>query len=191
MGFVAFRRTAERLATAPVYLTDALRSQGFPPSQRFVPATASWRSFTPLPSIGFGPSELFPPDQPWRLSTPDALVSFVLVLRPFGRRAQRATSEPCSGQAAGPSSVCIAHRRAAALLTFLLLEVSRWRASPFGSPLVLAGKRRTSGFRIARSWAWLRRVAPTSTRSATSSHTRAHTNAEHVAYAPAAREYRE
>lgn len=48
------------IVDAPVYLTDAIRSQGFSPSQRLHPASASWRSFTPLPSVGFGPSELFP-----------------------------------------------------------------------------------------------------------------------------------
>jgi hypothetical protein len=58
-----------------VCLTDAIRSQGFSPSQRFDPARASWLCFTPHPPTGFRPSELFPLSQSLRLSTPVALMS--------------------------------------------------------------------------------------------------------------------
>jgi len=60
--------------SALVYLTNAFRPQGFSPSRRFAPTGAVWLCFAPLPPIGFWPSELFPPNQPWRLSTLVALV---------------------------------------------------------------------------------------------------------------------
>jgi len=59
--------------SALVYLANAFRPQGFSPSRRFAPTGAVWLCFTPLPPIGFRPSELFPPNQPWRLSTLVAL----------------------------------------------------------------------------------------------------------------------
>jgi hypothetical protein len=58
-----------------VCLTDAIRSQGFSPSQRFDPAWAWWLCFAPHPPTGFRPSELFPLSQSLRLSTPVALMS--------------------------------------------------------------------------------------------------------------------
>ena len=62
---------------APDYLPGTFRSQGFSPSQRFDPTDTSWLCFTPHPSIGFRPSELFPRSQPSRLSTRHALLSFL------------------------------------------------------------------------------------------------------------------
>lgn len=59
---------------ALVYLANAFRPQGFSPSRRFAPTGAVWLCFAPLPPIGFWPSELFPLNQPRRLSTPVALV---------------------------------------------------------------------------------------------------------------------
>jgi hypothetical protein len=57
-----------------VYLANAFRPQGFSPSRRFDPTGAVWLCFAPLPPIGFRPSELFPPNQPRRLSTLVALL---------------------------------------------------------------------------------------------------------------------
>ena len=71
---------------ASTCLTDAFRSQGFAPSQRLNPPKALWLYFAPLPSIGFEPSELFPPSQPLRLSAPVSLMPF--------RLAATATGEP-------------------------------------------------------------------------------------------------
>lgn len=76
MGFGAFRRNQLRRSSVPVCLTDTFRSRSFSLPQRFGPSETSWLCFTPLPSIGFGPSELFPPSQPLRLSTPVALLLF-------------------------------------------------------------------------------------------------------------------
>jgi hypothetical protein len=76
MGFGAFRRNQLRRSCVPACLTDTIRSRSFSLPQRFNPSETSWLCFTPLPSIGFGPSELFPPSQPLRLSTPVALLLF-------------------------------------------------------------------------------------------------------------------
>jgi hypothetical protein len=51
-------RSAPVIVT-PVCLTDAIRSQGFSPSQRFDPTGASWLCFKPLPPIGFGGLQSF------------------------------------------------------------------------------------------------------------------------------------
>lgn len=59
---------------ASVCLVDAVRSQGFSPSQRFVPAWTLWPCFVPHPPIGFWPSELFPLGQPWHLTMPCTLL---------------------------------------------------------------------------------------------------------------------
>jgi hypothetical protein len=67
-------KSAVVIVDTPVYLTDAFRSQGFSPSQRFDPTMASRLCFTPHPPIGFWPSELFPPGQPRRLSALRALM---------------------------------------------------------------------------------------------------------------------
>jgi hypothetical protein len=48
----------------PACLTDTFRPQGFSPSRRLTPTRASWLCFTPLPPLGFWPSELFPLGQP-------------------------------------------------------------------------------------------------------------------------------
>jgi hypothetical protein len=82
----------------PACLPGTLRSQGFSPSQRFDPTDASWLYFTPHPSIGFRPSELFPRSQPSRLSTRIALLP---LLRRVTHRSKpaitpAATAEPCS-----------------------------------------------------------------------------------------------
>jgi len=53
-----------RVVITSVCLTDARRSQGFSPSQRIVPRQTLQLCFTLHPSLGFQPSELFPPDQP-------------------------------------------------------------------------------------------------------------------------------
>jgi hypothetical protein len=52
-GFVPFSeiRPANRLM--PACLTGTVRSQGFPPSQRFVPRVSLWLYFKPLPLVGF------------------------------------------------------------------------------------------------------------------------------------------
>jgi hypothetical protein len=71
--FLSARRAT--VVVTSVCLTDAVRPQGFSPSRRFDPTGAVWLCFTPLPPIGFWPSELFPPNQPRRLSTPVALMS--------------------------------------------------------------------------------------------------------------------
>jgi hypothetical protein len=63
---------------ASTCLTDAFRSQGFAPSQRLNPPETLWLYFTPLPSLGFEPSELFPLSQPLRLSAPVSLLPFQL-----------------------------------------------------------------------------------------------------------------
>jgi hypothetical protein len=42
-----------RESIAPVYLTEAVRSRGFSPPQRFDPPRASWLCFTPHPPLGF------------------------------------------------------------------------------------------------------------------------------------------
>jgi hypothetical protein len=63
------------IVDTPVYLTDAFRSQGFPPSQRFDPTVASRLCFAPHPSIGFWPPELFPNGQRFSLSASPALLS--------------------------------------------------------------------------------------------------------------------
>lgn len=63
------------IVTTPAYHTDAFRSQGFSPSQRLNPTTAARLCFTPHPSIGFWPSELFPLGQPRGLSALRALLS--------------------------------------------------------------------------------------------------------------------
>jgi len=63
LGFVPLSTTRTRAIVTSVCLTDAIRPQGFPPSRRFDPARASWVCFTPLPPIGFWPSELFPRGQ--------------------------------------------------------------------------------------------------------------------------------
>jgi hypothetical protein len=79
---------------ASTCLTDAFRSQGFTPSQRLNPPETLWLYFTPLPSIGFEPSELFPPSQPLRLSTPIALLPFWL--------ARAAKGEPITDSGEAP-----------------------------------------------------------------------------------------
>jgi hypothetical protein len=71
----------------PVCLTDAVRSQGFSPSQRFFPTGTSRLCFAPHPSVGFGPPELFPLSQPSHLSVRLALMS---------SSSKASTSEPCS-----------------------------------------------------------------------------------------------
>lgn len=75
-------KSATAIVSTPAYLTDAIRSQGFPPSQRFDPTVASRLCFAPHPPIGFRPSELFPPGQPRSLSALRALL-------PLGRRFRR------------------------------------------------------------------------------------------------------
>jgi hypothetical protein len=45
---------------APTYLTGAIRSQGFSPSQRLDPLGTSWLCFAPHPSIGFTASRASP-----------------------------------------------------------------------------------------------------------------------------------
>jgi hypothetical protein len=74
-------KSAPVIVDTPAYLTDAFRSQGFSPSQRFDPTGASRLCFAPLPPIGFRPSELLPPGQPRCLSAPCALLSFNRRLR--------------------------------------------------------------------------------------------------------------
>lgn len=92
MGFGSFRRSELRRSfCAVVYLATTIRSQGFSPSQRFDPAWAAWFCFTPHPPIGFRPPELFPLSQPWRLSTPDTLLSL----------ASGVSIATCSGHALG------------------------------------------------------------------------------------------
>jgi len=56
-------KSASRIVVSDC-LPDTFRSQGFSPSQRLHPLDASWLCFTPHPSTGFRPSELFPRDQP-------------------------------------------------------------------------------------------------------------------------------
>lgn len=56
-------KSAPRIVVS-VYLPDTIRSRSFSLPQRFHPLDASWLCFTPLPSTGFRPSELFPRDQP-------------------------------------------------------------------------------------------------------------------------------
>jgi len=70
-------KEVEVIVTTPACLTGAIHSQGFSPSQRLNPTSTVRLCFAPLPPIGFWPSELFPFDQPWRLSTPTALLLFV------------------------------------------------------------------------------------------------------------------
>lgn len=76
MGFGAFRRNQFRRSCVSVCLTDTIRSRSFSLPQRFNPSETSWLCFTPLPSVGFGPPELFPPSQPLHLSAPVALLLF-------------------------------------------------------------------------------------------------------------------
>jgi hypothetical protein len=70
--FLSARKTT--VIVAPACLTGTFRPQGFSPSRRFDPTGVAWLCFAPLPPIGFRPSELFPPNQPQRLSTPVALL---------------------------------------------------------------------------------------------------------------------
>jgi hypothetical protein len=86
-------KSAPVIVDTPAYLTDAFRSQGFSPSQRFDPTGASRLCFAPLPPIGFGPSELFPPGQPRGLSAPCALL-------PFNRRARHSDRHEMASQPA-------------------------------------------------------------------------------------------
>jgi hypothetical protein len=80
-------KSAQRIVGAPTYLTGAFRSQGFSPSQRLDPLWTSWLCFTPHPSPGFRPPELFPLDQP---------------ASPLGARCSLAVQEPDRGT--GPRS---------------------------------------------------------------------------------------
>jgi hypothetical protein len=60
-----FGEISAAIVHVPVCLTDTVRSQGFSPSQRFVPAGASWLCFTPLPPLGFmGLQSFFRSNQP-------------------------------------------------------------------------------------------------------------------------------
>lgn len=52
-------KSASRIVVSDC-LPDTVRSQGFSPSQRLHPLETSWLYFTPHPSTGFRPSELFP-----------------------------------------------------------------------------------------------------------------------------------
>jgi hypothetical protein len=67
-------RCADRFA--PVYLTDAIRSQRFSRSQRFFPDTPSWPYFVPHPLVGFRNDlqSFSRTGQPWRFSAPAALL---------------------------------------------------------------------------------------------------------------------
>jgi len=63
------------IVDALVCLTNAFRSQGFAPSQRFDPGTPSWLCFKPHPSIGFmGLQSFSHRGQPWCLSALSALL---------------------------------------------------------------------------------------------------------------------
>jgi hypothetical protein len=119
----------------PAYLTDAFRSQGFSPSQRFDPILASRLCFTPHPPIGFRPSELFPPGQPRSLSALRALlpssqsIEHTLNLNwqaSFGRRLRSPdrlrlqSLDPTKRPS--PDVTRLARRQAAALLAFFLSE---------------------------------------------------------------------
>jgi hypothetical protein len=66
-----------RAIVTSIYLIDAIRSQGFSPSQRFDPARAVWPCFVPHPLIGFldGLQSFSHRRQPWRLSTLNALLT--------------------------------------------------------------------------------------------------------------------
>jgi hypothetical protein len=58
---------------ALVYLTNAIRPQGFSPSRRFYPGVTSRLYFAPLPPVGFVGHESFSlPQQTARLSTRSA-----------------------------------------------------------------------------------------------------------------------
>jgi len=70
-----------QVIVALAYLTSAIRSQGFSPSQRFDPTRASWLCFTPHPPIGFWSPKLFPLSQPLRLSAIVALLPLVNLCR--------------------------------------------------------------------------------------------------------------
>jgi hypothetical protein len=74
-------KSAPVIVDTPAYLTDAFRSQGFSPSQRFDPTGALRLCFAPLPPIGFRPSELLPPGQPRGLSALCAPLPFNRSLR--------------------------------------------------------------------------------------------------------------
>jgi hypothetical protein len=52
----------------------SLRSQGFSPSQRFAPRWTLRPCFMPVAPLGFVPSEPFPLEEPYRLSTAVALL---------------------------------------------------------------------------------------------------------------------
>jgi hypothetical protein len=84
-------KSAPVIVETSAYLTDAFRSQGFSPSQRFDPTGASRLCFTPLPPIGFWPSELLPPGQPRDLSASCALL-------PFRRRIERSIRPALASQ---------------------------------------------------------------------------------------------
>jgi hypothetical protein len=53
----------------------SLRSQGFSPSQRLAPRQAVRPCFMPVTPMGFVPSELFPLEEPYRLSAAAALMT--------------------------------------------------------------------------------------------------------------------
>jgi len=75
-GSLPFDEISDGDRYAPDYLPGTFRSQGFSPSQRFDPTDASWLCFTPHPSLGFGPPERLPHNQPSRLSARRALLPF-------------------------------------------------------------------------------------------------------------------
>jgi hypothetical protein len=75
----------------PVCLAGGIRSQSFSLSQRFDPSETSWLCFKPHPPIGFGPSELFPYDQPPPLSGRRALLSSNLPVADRSGQANRSS----------------------------------------------------------------------------------------------------
>jgi hypothetical protein len=123
------------IVDTPAYLTDAIRSQGFSPSQRFDPTMASRLCFAPHPPIGFWPSELFPPGQPRGLSALRSLLPLNRMFRNsldlhwrastdrppnLSTRLRLQSLDPT--RCPTPDAAQLALRRAAALLTFSLSE---------------------------------------------------------------------
>jgi hypothetical protein len=131
---------------APDCLPDAFRSQRFSRSQRFDPTDALWLCFTPHPSLGFRPSELFPRRQPSCLSTRDALLSFLHAVTPT----EIDVTEQWRLQSVAPTThstpvpACLALEQAAALLTFHPSEACRSRPLATGLPSRASPARRAT-----------------------------------------------
>lgn len=88
------------IVDALVCLTNAFRSQGFSPSQRFDPGTPLWLCFKPHPPIGFmGLQSFSRRGQPVCLSAPLLLSCHQALQNEPNKSATFASIEPCIRQA--------------------------------------------------------------------------------------------